>query len=93
MQGKSARMKKGDLMYKGQWRSLLVEAAASSSSSHFGVGNVAQLHAHHPEPKGCILIGHQLQRGDAVQLVQLLCNIKRKGIPAHTVTAQTLEIY
>jgi hypothetical protein len=58
-----------------------VEAAATSGSAHFGVSHVAQLQAHHPEPKSGILIGHQLQGGDAVHLVQRLCNIKRKGIP------------
>ena len=36
------------------------EAAATSSSAHFGVGDVAQLHAHHPETKGGVLVGHQL---------------------------------
>lgn len=55
---------------------LHVEAAASSSGTHFGVGNVAQLHAHHPEAKGGVLIGHQLQGSNAIQLMQLLCNIK-----------------
>ena len=53
-----------------------VEAAASGSSAHFGVGDVAQLHAHHPEPKGGVLIGHQLQGSNAVQLMQLPCHIK-----------------
>lgn len=61
--------------------SLHVEAAASSGSTHFGVSHVAQLQAHHPEPKSCILVGHQLQGGDAVHLVQRLCYVKRKGIP------------
>ena len=55
---------------------LHVEAAASGSGTHFGVGNVAQLHAHHPEPKGGVLVGHQLQRSNAVQLMQLLRHIK-----------------
>ncbi len=58
-----------------------VEAAASSSSAHFGVSHVEQLQAHHPEPKSCILIGHQLQGGYAVHLVQCLCNVKRERIP------------
>lgn len=55
---------------------LHVEAAASSSGAHFGVGNVAQLHAHHPEPKGGVLVGHQLQGSNAIQLMQLLCHIE-----------------
>ena len=53
-----------------------VEAAASGGRAHFGVGNVAQPHAHHPKPKGGVLVGHQLQGSDAVQLMQLLCHIK-----------------
>lgn len=69
-------------MITGTKAGLHVEAAASRSGTHFGVGNVAQLHTHHPEPKGGILVGHQLQRSNAVQLMQLLRHIKGKGVPA-----------
>ncbi len=40
------------------------------------VGYMAQLHAHHPEAKGGILIRHQLQRRNAVHLMQCFNHIK-----------------
>ena len=56
------------------------------------VVHAAQVHAHNPEPKGRILVGHEFERSNGVGLHQRPCDVRREHVPAQLNTPSMTKV-